>query len=110
MTGPVVSALESEMVMPNPVDCCSCSSCRKSQQVDHGEPWLLSKEQEVGSEAGRCKRRVVVRLAQLPKTDGSPGFLFWKQGTQQTVHRAGYRTAETTHGPGLFSSWWVLPA
>ena len=84
----VVGLLQAEAVLPNPVDCPYCSASWTSQQVVHRQSGLLSEEQEVGCEAGRGVRRVVVRLDQLRQMDGPPGLLLRRQRTQQTVHGA----------------------
>ena len=84
----VVGLLQAEAVLPNPVDCPCCSASWTSQQVVHRQSGLLSEEQEVGCEAGRGVRRVVVRLDQLRQMDGPPGLLLRRQRTQQTVHGA----------------------
>ena len=84
----MVGLLQAEAVLPHPVDCPRCSASRTSQQVVHRQSGLLSEEREVGCEAGRGVRRVVVRLYQLRQMDGPPGLLLRRQRTQQTVHGA----------------------
>ena len=84
----MVGLLQAEAVVPHPVDCPCCSASRTSQQVVHRQSGLLSEEQEVGCEAGRGVRRVVVRLDQFRQMDGPPGLLLRRQRTQQTVHGA----------------------
>ena len=64
------------------------SQRQSCNEVVHRQSGLLSEEQEVGCEAGRGVRRVVVRLDQLRQMDGPPGLLLRRQRTQQTVHGA----------------------
>ena len=84
----MVGLLQAEAVLPHPVNCPRCSASRTSQQVVHRQSGLLFEEQEVGCEASRGVRRVVVRLDQLRQMDGPPGLLLRRQRTQQTVHGA----------------------